>query len=343
MLQDCLLNHQACSVNDSKSPPRNFRLIDVQQRKLTYVDSHTPYVALSYLWGSNPSENFLQAFQSNIAELERQDSLNRERLPATIHDAMEACRRLDQRYLWVDRLCILQDKSNEKLLHINSMDAIYASAFLVLVVTDGDMHAGILGLSRERPCWKESESVCSMKLEVESLGFEKEIGLSPWNYRGWTYQEGLLAKRKLYMTPYQSFYTCKASIGGEGPSLADSAMKDLDISWVLNTLRSFGESHGNIYTEQTFIDFTNHARRYTSRNLTNPSDILNAFTGVSQALWNKKENFLYGLPRTYFDQALLWHPRSYSGVIPIWRESKNQYWPTWSWCSIDNSYGCIMD
>lgn len=110
MLQDCLLNHQACSVNDSKSPPRNFRLIDVQQRKLTYMDSHTPYVALSYLWGSNPSENFLQAFQSNIAELERQDSLNRERLPATIHDAMEACRRLDQRYLWVDRLCILQDK-----------------------------------------------------------------------------------------------------------------------------------------------------------------------------------------------------------------------------------------
>lgn len=343
MLQDCLLNHQACSVNDSQSPSRNFRLIDVQQRKLTYVDSHTPYVALSYLWGSNPRRNFLQALHSNIAELEHEGSLIREQLPATIHDAMEACKRLGQRYLWVDRLCILQDESDDKLLYINSMDAIYASAFLVLVVTDGDMHAGIPGISRERPRWKESESVCSMKLEVERPGFQNEIALSPWNYRGWTYQEGMLAKRKLYMTPYQSFYTCKASIRGEDPSLADSAMEDLYISWVPNILRSSGESHGNIYTEQTFIDFTNHARRYTSRNLTNPSDILNAFTGVSQALWNNKENFLYGLPRTYFDQSLLWHPDTDNRVIPLWRGSRNQYWPTWAWCSIDSLHGCRME
>lgn len=343
MLHHCLLNHQACSVKDSKLPPQSFRLIDVQQRKLTYMEPHVSYVALSYLWGFHPSGEFLQALHSNIAELEHEGSLIRERLPATIHDAMEACKRLGQRYLWVDRLCILQDESDDKLLYINSMDAIYASAFLVLVVTDGDMHAGIPGISRERPRWKESESVCSMKLEVERPGFRNEIGISPWNCRGWTYQEGMLAKRKLYMTPYQSFYTCKVSIRSEDPSTVDLDPQAIHALSHSSVLKSLDESHGDLYTEQTFIDFTNHAFRYTFRHLTNPSDILNAFTGVSQALWNNEENFLYGLPRTYFDQALLWHPFAFKGAIPKWRESKKQYWPTWAWCSIDNIYGCTME
>lgn len=342
VLHHCLLNHQACSVNDSKPPPQNFRVIDVQQRKLTYVEPHVPYIALSYLWGSHPSGEFLRALQSNIVELQHEGSLNRERLPTTIHDAMEACKRLDQRYLWADRLCIFQDESDDKLLYINSMDAIYASAFLVLVVTDGDMHAGIPGLSRERSCWKDSDSVCNMKLEVERPDFE-EVGLSPWNRRGWTYQEGMLAKRKLYMTPYQSFYTCKVSIRSEDPSTVDLDPQTMH-SWPgSSVLRSSDESHGDLYTEQTFIDFTNHVHRYTCRHLTNPSDILKAFTGVSNALWMNRENFLYGLPRTYFDQALLWHPDIYNRKIPKWRESKDQYWPTWAWCSIDNLHGCIME
>lgn len=342
VLHQCLLNHQACSVNDSKPSPGNFRLIDVQQRKLAYMEPYVSYVALSYLWGPHPSGEFLQALHSNIVELEHEGSLNRERLPTTIHDAMEVCKRLDQRYLWVDRLCILQDESDDKLLYINSMDAIYASAFLVLVVTDGDMHAGIPGLSRERPCWKESESVCNMRLEVERPGFQNEIGVSPWNYRGWTYQEGMLAKRKLYMTPYQSFYTCKVSIWSENTSTVDLDLQKIHHLPGSGVLQSSDEPDGDLYTEQTFIDFTKHVKEYTNRSLTNPSDILNAFTGVGQALWNNEENFLYGLPRTYFDQALLWHPDTYNRTIPKWRKSKDQYWPTWAWCSIDSLYGVFM-
>lgn len=34
--------------------------------------------------------------------------------------------------------------------HIESMDSIYASAFLFITVTDGDMHAGIQGMTQQR-------------------------------------------------------------------------------------------------------------------------------------------------------------------------------------------------
>ncbi|OJJ38775.1 hypothetical protein ASPWEDRAFT_104217 [Aspergillus wentii DTO 134E9] len=35
--------------------------------------------------------------------------------PTTIQDAMTACGKLGIRYLWIDRLCIIQDNLEEKI------------------------------------------------------------------------------------------------------------------------------------------------------------------------------------------------------------------------------------
>lgn len=59
-------------------------------------------------------------------------------LPRTIPDAMRVCKQMGQRYLWVDRLCIVQDYKEDKYGQIRSLEAIYSRADLVIVAACGD-------------------------------------------------------------------------------------------------------------------------------------------------------------------------------------------------------------
>jgi hypothetical protein len=60
---------------------------------------------------------------------------------------------------------------------------------------------------------------------------------------------------------------------------------------------------------------------YTARQLTNPGDILNAFSGIANVIYHGR--FIEGLPVSAFDLALLWQPR----VLLKRREG----FPSWSW------------
>lgn len=59
-------------------------------------------------------------------ELERPNGLSMDdkRLPRTITDAMLLVSRYDERYVWVESLCIMQDDAENKHDQIALMDAI---------------------------------------------------------------------------------------------------------------------------------------------------------------------------------------------------------------------------
>jgi hypothetical protein len=67
----------------------------------TRLPSLTPYVALSYVWGS---VKVLKAFKSNVEDLKRPGALAKDDIgiPDTIRDAMHLVKSLGERYLWVD-------------------------------------------------------------------------------------------------------------------------------------------------------------------------------------------------------------------------------------------------
>lgn len=56
----------------------------------------------------------LQLDTKNLAELEQKDSLRKYSIPEVILDAITLSADLGYQYLWVDRLCILQDDGNHK-------------------------------------------------------------------------------------------------------------------------------------------------------------------------------------------------------------------------------------
>jgi len=60
---------------------------------------------------------------------------------------------------------------------------------------------------------------------------------------------------------------------------------------------------------------------YTTRKLTNPGDILNAFSGIASKIF--QDRHIDGLPVSAFDLALLWQPR----VVLKRREG----FPSWPW------------
>jgi len=131
----------------------HFRLIDVIDNCLVHAPRDCKYVALSYVWGRIDTKTILRAFKNNLKILEQPGGLlsfGAHLIPVTVRDTMEAVRRLNLRYLWVDSLCIVQDDEGpggSKMESIAKMDLIYAGAYLTIMAATGtDANAGLPGV-----------------------------------------------------------------------------------------------------------------------------------------------------------------------------------------------------
>lgn len=94
------------------------------------------HLTLSYVWGIDSSP--LVSTTANVDELYIPYSLAEspplgKRLPQTIQDAMKVSRELEYRYLWADRLCIIQGDEVNKSENIAAMATTATTAILRVV------------------------------------------------------------------------------------------------------------------------------------------------------------------------------------------------------------------
>ena len=143
-------------------------------------------------------------------------------LPRLISDAILVTKSLGFRYLWVDRYCIPQGKTEEdkieKLTQIQAMDAIYANSRLTLVAAAGsNPDYGFPGVSKQRITPLKTNIgqtiLIHRKYERDTKEPFKDIENSPWNSRGWTFQEWFFLPRKLAFTDNQVYYRCGTGVG----------------------------------------------------------------------------------------------------------------------------------
>jgi hypothetical protein len=190
------------------------------------------FVALSYMWEQRDNwkhHNPAQLLKGNLENLETPGGLRRLVLPPLIPDVMAICRSLGERYLWIDRFCIIQDDSRSKHSQISSMDSIYRSAFLTIIaslnVRDGGSIPGITSpRSSASRNWSREELNTTLRAN-QSTGYTpivplKRIGIdtvdgSLWNHRGWTFQERVFSRRRLYITEFQALFECTTSASSE--------------------------------------------------------------------------------------------------------------------------------
>ena len=321
--------------------PSRMILIDTKDRRLVYAPKDTSYLALSYVWGKgvDPLYTTLGNFRTfrlkNAFDLPRY----RKRFPKTIRDSMLLTRLLGQRYLWVDRFCIVQDDMEHKEEQLKAMASIYANAYLTIVAYDGDDdNYGLRGVgkgSEPREC------------TLQEFKFASDCHLvSRWSHtsrefayptRGWTFQEREVSRRQLTFQHGVVSWGCKLWTWEEnraapGPPTAarqgDHYEADLFARW------------------PNLPHYARLVRFYNNCKLTYPGDALNAFSALSSIMARSmRGGVLFGLPEMFFDGCLLWRP---DGTVQRRRQEVTAVdgtatsedidkFPSWSWVGWEGS------
>jgi hypothetical protein len=167
------------------------------------------------------------------------------------------------------------------------MDLIYANARLTVIAAAGEKPdyglPGVRGTPRKlQPSLKVGTHLMVSTLPHPSWSVRN----SKWASRGWTYQEGLLSKRRLVFTNEQVFYECN------GMHCTESPVVPLD-KLHIKSKEKFRENtlHG------AFIHKTpgkkpwqvmEYVAEFNKRELTFPKDAINAMQGIFHSFSNSR-------------------------------------------------------
>ncbi|PMD14921.1 hypothetical protein NA56DRAFT_531496, partial [Hyaloscypha hepaticicola] len=130
--------------------------------------------------------------------------------PQTIFDSIEVVKQLGIKHLWVDSICIDQSVHGEKMAQIQIMDKIYECAFATIIAMSGsNANCGLPGLGGPGKRTQQIYAEFGENLVVEELPrLDEIVDQSPWASRAWTYQEGLLSRRRIFFTEHQLYFVC---------------------------------------------------------------------------------------------------------------------------------------
>lgn len=148
-LSDCCegassgLHHpqNGCGRDHERMDTIDLLLVDVQEHRIVKMQSSCRYIPLSYVWGHC---EVVRLTKGNYAQLQQPASLDTVVLPNVIRDAMDLVRKIQERYLWVDALCIVQDDAENTEFYVDQMDLIYSSALMTIVAASTESAQDIL-------------------------------------------------------------------------------------------------------------------------------------------------------------------------------------------------------
>ncbi|KAG1826838.1 heterokaryon incompatibility protein-domain-containing protein [Suillus subaureus] len=318
---------------EDKNLPEYVRLVDVVSMALVPAPSGCRYVALSYVWGAVSTE--YRTTTANIAERSTPGGLNTAAFPETITDSIIFVRQLGLRYLWIDAICIIQNCSQDKTTQIQSMDLVYGLSYLTIMAAGGASARDPLPgcRPRTRTLQQHIEVVQGLHLCVGPPRLREALALSVWNTRCWTYQESALSRRRIYFTEQQVYFECRGDIFCE-----DIAAESEGQQFSNNFLRN---SRGEYFPQADFFGtYMGAVKECTRRNLTVESDVIDALTGVTNALaigfrlGDPARVFYCGMILTDLHRALLWQHNPHT---PRARRSlpdgSSLPLPSWTWAA----------
>ncbi|KAL9114869.1 MAG: hypothetical protein Q9227_001112 [Pyrenula ochraceoflavens] len=290
------------------------------------------YVALSYVWGG--AESF-KTLQSNVQQLQQDNALAtqaiNERIARTVRDTISLISILGERYLWVDSLCIVQDHASQKHTDINNMAAIFARASMTIISTNGNAGHGLRGLRGISVARNLTQRTFKIQQGVEVLLAQQtnDQGVTNhWKTRGWTYQEFLFSRRCIIFNGHTVRWVCDQARWYE--DVKESHQKDTPKNDI--TLPRKRPSAAAISLAlPDMVQLASMIGDYNSRFLTYSEDAHRAFAGTLSVLCRSfNHGFVYGLPISFLDVALLWQPSHtveprYSSTPGVLR------FPSWSW------------
>ena len=201
-LELCLYN----SPLPTASFTHPLRVIDVKGMCVTDLPPQGRYLTLSYVWGgvwpfrlTRETETSLRKAQGLVPIMPH--------LSQTIRDAMNLVSKLQERYLWVDSLCIIQDDDHDKLEQIMQMEQVYGGSLLTISAVIGtDANYGLAGV-RTNSRQAKQVHVTADNLFMSNVLYTPETE-GALNTRGWAYQEKVLSQRNLLIHDNLVYFHC---------------------------------------------------------------------------------------------------------------------------------------
>lgn len=308
-------------------------------------DTGERYITLSHCWGPGPAWEKLRLLDSTKDQL--RNGLPVSVLPKTFRHAFEIIERLNVRYLWIDRLCIVQDSAEDWQAEASTMQSIYRHGLLnIAALGAADDQAGcffdrdpaavaptIINLSPN-----EGDVPSFYRFDAEREAWRKDFEGEPLLSRAWVLQERVLSTRNLYFGRKQVFWECFETnccetvpgnrLGTYQPPRSPESNKH---AW--KSLIDPGRTgSGSLVT-----DWPDAVQTYSQCNLSFSSDKLVALSGLAKRMGESMrvergpghDNYLAGLWGHTMPQSLLWRPKAHGHHITPYRA------PSWSWASLD--------
>ncbi|KAG4437606.1 hypothetical protein IFR05_006910 [Cadophora sp. M221] len=346
-ISHCVHRHPECGNRELASvfaDEVGITLIDVKQMCLVESQTSDRYLALSYVWGQTPQYS---ARIENVVALHKTNSLAEvlSAIPTVIQNAITLTRQLGERLLWVDSLCIIQDHAATKHSQLALMAEIYNSATATIIACAGaDASAelfpdttAIKDLGGPTPGFNRISRIgndiypfvyeTGIRRPRNTSDFLQTIAKSHYSRRGWTYQERLLSRRRIYFLDNEIIFHCRSDMF---PETGDEKVKYVrDFRHMPGSQISSGltdgfetaveenRGHGsewpsgmmNTSWDKGFRFWSSTLEEYSKKEFSFDEDILDACTGVLQAFQGYSGwKILQGMPEPLLDLALLWVP-----------------------------------
>ncbi|KAJ9663841.1 hypothetical protein H2198_000601 [Neophaeococcomyces mojaviensis] len=332
------LHHKKCDKfkRQIKHP---LRLLNTSNLRLETFDPNSVprYFTLSYVWGTKKYVRLEEAVLSEVTNTGFRDNVN---FHPAVSDAIALMKGMNETYLWVDSLCIIQDSATDKLAQIYQMDSIYANSTLTIVAA-GDEQEGLPGICKPRT---EISS-----LQVGNLMFVADACASSeshwsdntiWSSRAWTLQEYIVSPHRLIFTADQVYWWCQATSWRESTYLASHTHRYkamlLEPDMPLTEMHTLPVAAFATNSEPKYLSkFGEIVEQYSRRKVTVEMDRLFAFQGVLntiKAVDPRKDHF-WALTTWDFEIELDWSDADPYSSAGEFRPFASHLFPSWSWLS----------
>lgn len=288
---------------------------------------HAQYIALSYCWGPVLPEIFLTdaaTFADRKAGIKFAD------LPELFRGVINCARMLRIEYIWIDRLCIIQDDDEDFATQAPKMGQYYGNATITFAATSNSEMNNIL-IHRDTK-WSSSDinvrldQLGSLSLRFRQLpykfGTEEEGGdYGKISTRAWIWQERLLAARTIFFTPSALKFECRQHSVWEG-----FGHNVTSPSWSARL------------DKVTHLDWLTLVEEFTKREITRSSDRLPAISSVMQRITNTRGWVpIWGMWSNFLDKSLAWSVEYAANSYGKHRccTHPKYYAPSWSWASVE--------
>jgi hypothetical protein len=302
-LGTCISSHPKCDRMETHLPPLPTRVIALGGKRskicrlVPGVNKRGKYATLSHCWGSSNNQP-LKTTDETITL--RPQGMKDGELPKTFEEAVQVCRQLGIKYLWIDSLCIIQDQDSQEDWgrEAPKMGEVYGNSVLTIFATaSGPLRIALKGFSGTASTFASSPArlSCSVKEYIvfrfpksETFSDPGDIDTSqfnPLNHRGWVLQEQVLSRRSLVFTPDYIIWRCASMSTDEKyplgiPLVAHIEMDNYRVLHCLinNIVGVDGENlEINLYTS-----WYRMVENFTSRKLTYQDDKLPAIAGLAK-------------------------------------------------------------